>query len=405
MPLKSTISIPKNTEVIIIGAGAAGLMCAMMAGKRGRSVYVLEHANKVGKKILMSGGGRCNFTNTHTQPNNFISNNINFCKSALSRYKPEDFISLVNQHNIPFHEKKLGQLFCDNKAKDILEMLLHECHKAGAKIRTHCKIESISSSTNGFSIDSSLGKIECQSLVIATGGLSIPTMGATGFGYDLAKQFGLNVRRTQAGLVPVVLNKHCLEKLSTLSGSSIEVEVSCNNSSFKEMLLFTHRGLSGPAILQISSYWKPGNSIIIDLLPNDNLFDILQNRQKSRPKVELTSVLAEFMTKNMAHTLSDFWFGSIYKNKPINQISKSDLTLISQQVHHWVVSPAGSEGYKTAEVTLGGIDCDEISSKTMEANKQKGLYFIGEVLDVTGHLGGFNFQWAWASGAAAGQYV
>ena len=397
--------LPTNIDVLIIGAGAAGLMCALKAGQRGRDVFVLEHANKVGKKILMSGGGRCNFTNIHTQPINFISNNKNFCKSALSRYTPGDFIELVNKHDVPFHEKKLGQLFCDNKSKDILELLLNECHKAGTKIRTHCDVEQITSVKDGFIANTSLGNIECQSLVIATGGLSIPTMGATGFGYDLAKQFGLNVIPTRAGLVPVILNKHSIEHLSKLSGSSIEVEVACNNMSFNEMLLFTHRGLSGPAILQISSYWKPGDSIVINLLPNANILDVLLDRKKSRPKAELKSILAEFMTKNMAQVLTELWFGGFYKNKPINQLSKSDLTLISQHIHNWVVSPSGSEGYKTAEVTLGGINCDEISSKTMEANKHKGLYFIGEVLDVTGHLGGYNFQWAWASGAAAGEYV
>lgn len=405
MPPDLPTFLPTNIDVLIIGAGAAGLMCALKAGQRGRNVCVLEHANKVGKKILMSGGGRCNFTNTNTQPSHFISGNKNFCKSALSRFTPEDFIEIVNKHDIPFHEKKLGQLFCDNKSKDILELLLNECHKAGVKIRTHCKIEKINPNNNGYTASTSLGHIECQSLVIATGGLSIPTMGATGFGYDLAKEFGLKVRPTRPGLAPVTLNKHSLGKLSALSGSSIEIEASCNKMTFNEMLLFTHRGLSGPAILQISSYWKPGDSIVINLLPHANVFEVLLDRQRTRPKAELKTILAEFMTKNMAQTLTMFWFGSNYKNKPINQISKSDLTLISRQIHHWVVSPSGSEGYKTAEVTLGGIDCDEISSKTMEANKQKGMYFIGEVLDVTGHLGGFNFQWAWASGAAAGEYV
>lgn len=405
MSLEPESSLPKSIDVLIIGAGAAGLMCALIASQRGRKVYVLEHANKVGKKILMSGGGRCNFTNIHTSPNNFISKNNKFCKSALSRYTPDDFISLVKHHNIPFHEKKLGQLFCDNKSKDILEMLLNECHKAGARIRTHCSISKIEPGQDKFIIHSNLGNIECQSLVVATGGLSIPTMGATGFGYDLARQFGIKVSATRAGLVPVILNQHSMDKLSKLSGSSIEVEVSCNKMAFNEMMLFTHRGLSGPAILQISSYWKPGESIEIDLLPHIQVIDVLLDRQKTRPKAELKTILAELMTKKIAQTLIELWFGNIYNNKPINQISSSDLKLISRHIHHWIVTPSGSEGYRTAEVTLGGVDCNEISSKTMESNKQKGLYFIGEVLDVTGHLGGFNFQWAWASGSAAGEFV
>ena len=405
MALNLDSPIPNSIEVLIIGAGAAGLMCALTASQRGRSVFVIEHANKVGKKILMSGGGRCNFTNIHTHPNNFISRNENFCKSALSRYTPEDFISLVKRHNIPFHEKKLGQLFCDNSSKDILEMLLNECNKGNAKIRTHCSIDSIKFVENEFQINTNLGSIKCQSLVIATGGLSIPTMGASGYGYELAKQFNLKVTHTQAGLVPITLDKHTMSKLSALSGSSIEVKTSCNNKTFNEMMLFTHRGLSGPAILQISSYWKPGDSIEIDLLPNIEVIDVFLDRKKSRPKAEMKTILAELMTKKIAQTILELWFGNKYSHTSINQISIADLKLISQHIHHWYVTPSDTEGYRTAEVTLGGIDCNEISSKTMEANKQKGLFIIGEVLDVTGHLGGYNFQWAWASGAAAGEYV
>lgn len=398
--------ITKNTDVLIIGAGAAGLMCAIRAGQRGRNVLVLEHANKVGKKILMSGGGRCNFTNIYCEPDNFLSDNKNFCKSALSRYTPYDFIELVHKHNIPYHEKKLGQLFCDNKSKDILEMLLKECSKASVKIQTHCSIEQIIPLEKGFKVETSLGITTCQSLVIATGGLSIPKMGATGFAYQVAKQFGLEVLPTRAGLVPFTLNQPILEILSQLSGSSMEVTAKCNSMSFDENLLFTHRGLSGPAMLQISSYWRPGDELTINLLPRLNLYESLKERKNSRPKAELKTLLAEHMTKNIAQTLIQLWFvDNDYTNKPINQLTDLKLQNISEHFHNWIIKPNGTEGYRTAEVTLGGINCDEISSKTMQANKQDGLYFIGEAIDISGHLGGFNFQWAWASGVAASEYV
>jgi predicted Rossmann fold flavoprotein len=406
MSNSSTTPIPDEIDVLIIGAGAAGLMCAIVASQRGRKVLLIDHANKVGKKILMSGGGRCNFTNIYCEPSNFISNNANFCKSALSRYTPYDFIALVNKHNIPHHEKKLGQLFCNNKSKDILEMLLNECHKSGAKLRTHCSVKTIKSTDNSFEVRTSLGQISCRSLVVATGGLSIPTMGATGFGYQIAQQFKLDVIPTRAALVPFTANKITLEKLYGLSGSSLLVKVSCNNMSFKENLLFTHKGLSGPAILQISSYWQAGDSLKIDLLPEINLLKILEEKKRSHPKSELKTILAQFITKKMALTLIDLWFPNYgYTNKTINQFSTSELNSIAKQFHCWDFKPSGTEGYRTAEVTLGGVNCNEISSKTMQANKHKGLFFIGEVLDVTGHLGGFNFQWAWASGAAAGEYV
>ncbi|MDW3094049.1 MAG: NAD(P)/FAD-dependent oxidoreductase [Gammaproteobacteria bacterium] len=406
MIISSTTTLPINVDVIIIGAGAAGLMCALIASQRGRDVLIIDHANKVGKKILMSGGGRCNFTNIYCEPNNFISNNPDFCKSALSRYSPHDFIALVNKHNIPYHEKKLGQLFCDNKSKDILEMLLNECHKSKVKIRTRCEVTNINKIINGFEVKTNLGLSNCQSLVIATGGLSIPKMGATGFGYKIAQQFGLDVLPTRAALVPFTADKITLDKLSTLSGSSLLVNVSCNNMSFKENLLFTHRGLSGPAILQISSYWKDGDQIEINLLPNINLLQMLKERKCANSKSELKTILAKVISKNMAQVLLDLWFPDFgFANKAINQFKNSDLKNIAAQFHCWQFKPNGSEGYRTAEVTLGGINCNEISSKTMQSNKQKGLYFIGEVLDVTGHLGGFNFQWAWASGAAAGEHV
>jgi len=406
MTNSTTTPITENVDVLIIGAGAAGLMCALVAGQRGRNVLVIDHANKVGKKILMSGGGRCNFTNIYCEPNNFISSNLNFCKSALSRYTPYDFITLVNKHDIPYHEKKLGQLFCDNKSKDILEMLLNECHKAGVKIRTHCKVENISSLEDGYKANTNLGQTTCQSLVIATGGLSIPKMGASGFGYQIAQQFKLDVIPTRAALVPFTADQITLEKLSPLSGSSLPVNVSCNNTSFKENLLFTHRGLSGPAILQISSYWRVGDSLEIDLLPDIDLSQILEKKRRSHPKSELKTIVAKFMTKNMAQLLIDLWFPNLgFANKAINQFNQSDLKIIATHFHCWNFKPNGTEGYRTAEVTLGGVNCNEISSKTMQANNHKGLYFIGEVLDVTGHLGGFNFQWAWASGASAGEYV
>ena len=403
---QSSASIQEQTDVLIIGAGAAGLMCAFSAGQRGRKVLVLDHANKVGKKILMSGGGRCNFTNIYCEPDNFLSNNKNFCKSALSRYTAYDFIELVRKHNIAYHEKTLGQLFCDHKSKDILEMLLKECSEAGVNIRTHCSIEQIEALDNGFKVKTTLGTTTCKSLVIATGGLSIPKMGATGFAYQVAKQFGLEVLPTRAGLVPFTLNQPLLDVLSPLSGSSIAVNVSCNGMSFNESLLFTHRGLSGPSMLQISSYWNPGDELTIDLLPEINLYEYLIEKRSQSPKVELKTLLAVHMTKNIAQTLIQLWFtDNNYNNKPINQFSNSQLQEIAEHFHAWTVKPNNTEGYRTAEVTLGGINCNELSSKTMQANKKEGLYFIGEAIDVTGHLGGFNFQWAWASGSAAAEFV
>ena len=402
----SNASIQVQTDVLIIGAGAAGLMCAFRAGQRGKSVLVLDHANKVGKKILMSGGGRCNFTNIYCEPDNFLSNNKNFCKSALSRYTPYDFIELVRKHNIPYHEKKLGQLFCDNKSKDILVMLLDECNQADVTIHTHCNVEDIEALETGFKVETSLGSTTCQSLVIATGGLSIPKMGATGFAYQVAMQFGLEVLPTRAGLVPFTLNQPFLDVLSQLSGSSMEVAVTCNAMSFNENMLFTHRGLSGPSMLQISSYWNPGDTLSINTLPNINLYEYLVDKKSHRPKAELKTLLAGLITKNIAQTLIQLWFtDNDYNNKPINQLSNLQLQEIADHFHNWNLKPNNTEGYRTAEVTLGGINCDELSSKTMQANKQQGLYFIGEAIDVTGHLGGFNFQWAWASGSAAAEFV
>ena len=397
-------------EVVIIGAGAAGLMCAAQAGQRGRQVLVLDHANRAGKKILMSGGGRCNFTNYYVEPNRYLSHNPHFCKSALSRYTQWDFIALVDKHGIPYHEKKDGQLFCDNKAKDILNMLLDECAQAGAEVRIKTSIDSIQPLTDNnqegmrYQLLTSSGKIQCQSLVIASGGPSIPTIGATGFGYDIARQFGLKVYPTRAGLVPFMITDHFKPLCESLSGSSLAVSVSCNGQGFSEDLLFTHRGLSGPAILQISSYWNEGDEVEIDLLPGEELDQLLRQQQHQRPKVSLKNWLAEHFTQKFA----ELW---LEQNHPslsgytLAQLSGADMDAIATGLHQWTIKPSGTEGYRTAEVALGGVDTDEVSSKSMEVKSQPGLFFIGEVLDVTGHLGGFNFQWAWASAVAASEYV
>lgn len=400
-------ALPEKVDVVIIGAGAAGLMTAITAGQRGRRVLVLDHANKVGKKILMSGGGRCNFTNMYTEPSNFLSANSHFCKSALSRYTQWDFIEMVAKHSVAYHEKKLGQLFCDHKASDIVAMLLDECQQAKAEIRLHCDIEKIVDAKTGagFSLQTSLGPVECESLVVATGGLSIPTMGATGFGYKVAHQYGLSCLATTAGLVPFTLTGDVKEQLSALAGNSLDVRISCNDMSFSEAMLFTHRGLSGPAVLQISSYWELGQEVEVDLFPNLQLADFLAQMQRERPKAELKSILAELTTKKLAQVLCDLWCTGSLASKPINQYTAPELQALAAIFHHWRFKPSGTEGYRTAEVTLGGVDTNELSSKTMAAKKREGLYFVGEVMDVTGHLGGFNFQWAWASGFAAGSHV
>ena len=392
-----------QTDVVVIGAGAAGLMCAFTAAARGRKVMLLDHANKAGKKILMSGGGRCNFTNLYTEPSNFLSGNPHFCKSALARYTQWDFIEMVSRHGVPYHEKKLGQLFCDNKASDILGMLLEECQQTGTDLRLNTSVQSIERTEHGYRLQSSAGEIACQSLVIATGGLSIPTLGASGFGYQVARQFGHSVLPTRAGLVPFTITEPQLKAMcESLSGTSVEdCLVSCNGVSFRENILFTHRGLSGPAILQVSSYWQPGDTIEINLLPQLNLIEWLQAQRNERPNSELKTLIGELFTRKMAGLLTEHWFVS----KPLKQHSTAELEEVAQKLGSWQLVPAGTEGYRTAEVTLGGVDTREVSSKTMESLKTPGLYFIGEVLDVTGHLGGFNFQWAWASGYAAAQYA
>ena len=390
-------------DVIIVGAGAAGLMCAQTAAQRGRTVLVIDHANKAGKKILMSGGGRCNFTNLYTEPSNFLSNNAHFCKSALARYTQWDFLEMVQRHHIPYHEKKLGQLFCDNKASDILEMLLSECAAAGATIQLNTAVTSIKAVEDGFTLQCNQQTFSCTSLVIASGGLSIPTLGATGFGYQVAEQFGHTILPTRAGLVPFTITDPQLKELCTaLSGTSIDdCIVQCNGQSFKEDLLFTHRGLSGPVILQISSYWQPGDSITIDLLSDRDASVWLLEQQAQHPNLELKTILSECFTRKMAQLLCEHWF----TNTPLKQYNAKQLIAIGEKLNNWQLTPSGTEGYRTAEITLGGVDTQEVSSKTMQSQKQANLYFIGEVLDVSGHLGGFNFQWAWASGHAAGIVV
>ena len=391
-------------DVLVIGAGAAGLMCAMTAGRRGRMVQVIDHANKVGKKILMSGGGRCNFTNMYAEPENYVSQNPNpqFAKSAMARYTQWDFIAMVSEYGIPYHEKKLGQLFCDHRSKDILNMLLDKNRSAGVELHVNTRVHQIDKADDGYVMDTDLGEVAAQSLVIASGGLSIPTLGSSGFGYDVARAFGHRVLPTRAGLVPFTITDHELSDLcNELSGTSADALVSCNGQRFRENILFTHRGLSGPAILQISSFWHPGDVVEVNLLPGRDALAWLQELQTTRPNAELKTLLGEVFTKKMASLLAYYWFDS----KPMKQYNARELARIAAQLGAWQVVPSGTEGYRTAEVTLGGVDTREVSSQTMESLKSPGLYFIGEVLDIAGHLGGFNFQWAWASGHAAAQYV
>lgn len=392
----------QKCDVVIIGAGASGLMCAIEAAKRGRSVLLLESANKPGKKILMSGGGRCNFTNYSVDAENFISQNPHFCKSALSRFTQWDFLALIDQYQIPFHERDHGQLFCDDSAKDILNMLLSECEKFEVKIQLNCTIQQIKKLTESeFQLITDKQTIQCQSLVVATGGLSIPKMGATPFGYQLAQQFGINVLPTQAGLVPFTLQPEDKEKLSTLSGIAVPCVVSNVKQSFKENVLFTHRGLSGPAILQISSYWQAGETIMVNFLPEMNVVETLLQKRSAHIKMQIKNILAEWLPKRLLTAL----IVPKLLELSIQDISDKQVQLIAQALEQWQIKPNATEGYRTAEVTLGGVDCAAISSKTMESNVISGLYFTGEVLDVTGWLGGYNFQWAWSSGWCAGQYV
>ena len=393
--------VVKGFDVIVVGGGAAGLMCAAMAGQRGRRVLVLERTSKVGKKILMSGGGRCNFTNMDVEPSCYLSANPHFCKSALSRYTQWDFIGLVAQYGIPYHEKKLGQLFCDNSAKDILDMLLAECEKGGVEIRTDCDIRAVDFDQH-FVLDTSQGKLETEQLVMASGGLSIPTMGVTGFGYDIAQQFGMNVLPTRPGLVPFTFSDPFKAMSNRLSGLSVDVVLSNAHNAFRENILFTHRGLSGPAVLQLSSYWREGETVLVDLLPGESAMEILLAGKKSQAKTMLRNLLAEKLPRKLVLELEPRWWPEMAE-KPLADFSHKALEQIAERLNQWELKPAGTEGYRTAEVTLGGVDTEFLSSKTMESKVQSGLYFIGEVVDVTGHLGGFNFQWAWSSAYAAAE--
>jgi predicted Rossmann fold flavoprotein len=390
----------RRYDVVIIGGGAAGLMCAIEAGKRGRRVLVIERSGQIGKKILISGGGRCNFTNLHVSPENFLSANRHFCKSALARYTPSDFIAMVERHGIAYHEKERGQLFCDLSAKLIVTMLADECRRAGARIDVNGAVTSIREA-EGFTIETGGGPINSQSLVIASGGLSIPKMGATNFGYELAKRFGHTIVPTRPALVPLTFSADDLARYHDLSGIGLSVEASSNGQSFAAPMLFTHRGISGPAILQISSYWKFGEELRVNLLPGIDAAEWLLERQQSRAAAELKSVLGERFPKRLAQRLSEIRFDS----RPLRQYRAAELRQVARQLQSWGFHPSGTEGYRTAEVTAGGVNTAELSSTTMESRKVPGLYIIGEVVDVTGHLGGFNFQWAWASGHAAGQAV
>jgi predicted Rossmann fold flavoprotein len=392
----------KIQDVIIIGAGASGLMCAIEAAKRGRKVKVLDHANKAGKKILMSGGGRCNFTNYTVEADNYISHNPHFCKSALKRFNQWDFLALIAQYQIPYHERLHGQLFCNDSAKDILDMLLNECHRYGAEIQLNCSIKQVKKLDSGqFQLETSQGAFQAQSLVIASGGLSIPKMGATAFGYQLAEQFAIKVWPTRAGLVPLTLQPDDKERFTPLTGIAVPCQITNQSRSFTENLLFTHRGLSGPAILQISSYWQPGEALIINLLPDLDLLATLKQKRQQGHKAKIQTLLADYLPKRLLQAL----LSEVQLNMTLADCSDKQLQSMSDNLQSWLIKPNGSEGYRTAEVTLGGVDCDAVSSKTMESLQVSGLYFVGEVLDVSGWLGGYNFQWAWASGWCAGQYV
>ena len=388
-------------DVIIIGAGAAGMMCAIEAGKRGRKVLLIEHSKKIGEKIRISGGGRCNFTNLHINPSKFISNNPKFVKSALSQYTQNDFIDLIKKHEIKFHEKKLGQLFCDEGAQQIIDMLLLECEKANVTIKKEFIVDEVDKKDDQYIVSSQESNFSSQSLIIATGGLSVPKIGASAFGYDVAKKFDLDIIETLPALVPLTFNEKILEMCKELTGISVEAIVSFNKVLFQEGMLFTHRGLSGPSILQISSYWKLGNNIKINLSPKENVFKLLENKKNLNPKEEITNIIGDILPKRLAHIIC-------HENKVtgnISELSNKILKQLSHAINTWIVNPTGSEGYRTAEVTLGGVNTKELSSQTMMSNKHKGLFFIGEVVDVTGHLGGYNFQWAWSSGYVAGQYA
>lgn len=397
-----TKDVQTNFDVLIFGGGAAGLMAAITAAQRGKSALVIEVSNKLGKKILMSGGGRCNFTNLEVAAEHFICENPHFVKSALAQYSNWDFIGLVAKHGIAYHEKDLGKLFCDNSAKDILKMLVDECEAAKVEFRMECEVSKVVAD-KGYQVVTNLGVFYSSSLIVATGGLSIPTLGgATGFGYRLAEQFGLQVHATEAALVPMTLSGKWNDFSTALSGVSLPVLASVPSKGFAEDLLFTHRGLSGPAILQLSNYWRLGEPLIIDLLPSESLQTILIESKQTKPNATLAGILANFLPKSLVLALQGLWWPE-KANSGLHEFKNEELLAIANKVHHWTLTPSGTEGYRTAEVTRGGVAVSAVSSKTMEVKHQPGLFFIGEVLDVTGHLGGFNFQWAWSSGYVAGK--
>lgn len=392
-----------QTDVIIIGAGAAGLMCAAQAGYRGKSVTVLDMGKKPGRKILISGGGRCNFTNEGAKPENYLCQNPHFVKSALSRYTAQDFIELVDRHGLAYHHKTLGQLFCDNSAQDIVDILLTECEWAGVNVSLRSEVLSVEKTNEGYQVITNNGTYTGESLVVASGGLTMPKLGATPIGYKIAEQFGLNLLPTTAALVPFTLHNHDKERFEGLSGISIPTEVTSENgTTFKENILFTHRGLSGPAILQISSFWQAGEYVSINLLPENSIETLINEWRESNPKKSLKNMLCTLLPKSFIEAMVS---QQEITDKAINQLSKADVQQLNTYLHLWQIKPNGTEGYRTAEVTLGGVDTNELSSKTFEAKKAKGLYFIGEVIDVTGWLGGYNFQFAWSSGVACGLAV
>ncbi len=391
----------EKIDVIIIGAGAAGLFCAVEAGRRGRRVTLLDHAAKPAEKIRISGGGRCNFTNVHAAPKHFLSNNPHFCKSALKRFTAADFIARVEKRGIQYHEKTLGQLFCDGSSKEIIAMLVDDCREASVDLRLSTSVAKIEKTADGFTLETDKGPLACSSLVIATGGKSIPKMGTTDFAYGVARQFGLNIIEPRPALVPLTFSTGTLEETAPLSGVSTEAIVSCNGAAFREALLFTHRGLSGPSILQISSYWREGDEIAVNLAPDVDVFARLRDARQTKGKLAPQTILSEFLPKRLADWIAQRAGAS----GRIGDYSDARLKTLAAAVSDWRVKPAGSEGWRTAEVTLGGVDTDALSSKTMEVKSAPGLYFIGEAVDVTGWLGGYNFQWAWSSGWAAGQVV
>lgn len=391
----------RKYDVAIIGAGAAGMMAALTAGRRGRSVILLDHAKAPGEKIRISGGGRCNFTNINAGPKNYLSANPHFAKSALARYTPQDFIAMVDRHKIAWHEKTLGQLFCDDSAKAIVRMLLDEMQAVHVNLRLSCEISSVDGGPEGYRLATSEGMVEAQNLIVASGGKSIPKMGATGFAYKIAEQFGLPVTETRPALVPLTLEPNLLAALAELSGVAVDAEVTHGKTAFREALLFTHRGLSGPSILQISSYWKEGDEIALSLEPSADFNELLKAAKRENGRQQIQTVLAQHLPKRLAQYLAE----TAKLERPLADLSDKALASVAERIRRWPIKPAGSEGYRTAEVTLGGVDTSALDSRSMQAKSVPGLYFIGECVDVTGWLGGYNFQWAWASGHAAGESI